>query len=48
MALTNCGRTRVLLADDDLQMLGRIDKLLAPDFEVVEMVSDGRALVEAA
>src|SRR5246127_4573492 len=34
MALTNCGRTRVLLADDDLQMLGRIDRLLAPDFEM--------------
>lgn len=48
MVLTNCGRTRVLLADDDLQMLVKIDKLLEPDFDVVERVSDGRALVEAA
>lgn len=48
MAPINCGRTRVLLADDDLQMLVKIDKLLEPDFDVVERVSDGRALVEAA
>jgi DNA-binding NarL/FixJ family response regulator len=49
MTLTNCGRTRVLLADDDLQMLVKIDKLLVEaDFDVVERVSDGHALVEAA
>jgi DNA-binding NarL/FixJ family response regulator len=48
MVSTNCGRTRVLLADDDVQMLVKIDKLLEPDFDVVEMVSDGCALVEAA
>jgi DNA-binding NarL/FixJ family response regulator len=48
MALTNCVRTRILLADDDLQMLVKIDKLLEPDFDVVERVSDGCALVEAA
>jgi DNA-binding NarL/FixJ family response regulator len=48
MTLTNCGRTRVLLADDDLQMLVKIDKLLEADFDVVERVSDGRSLVEAA
>ena len=48
MAPINRERTRVLLADDDLQMLVKIDKLLEPDFDVVERVSDGRALVEAA
>ncbi len=41
-------RTRILLADDDLLMLAATGKLLQADFEVVGMVSDGNALVEAA
>ena len=41
-------RTRVLIADDDTQMLALIDRLLQPEFDVVDMVSDGHALVEAA
>ena len=41
-------RARVLLADDDLCMLEIIDKLLEPEFDVVDAVSDGHALVEAA
>ena len=41
-------RTRILLADDDLQMLAAISKFLRADFEVVDMVSDGHSLVEAA
>ena len=41
-------RTRILLADDDLPMLAATGKLLAPDFEVVDMVSDGNSLVDAA
>lgn len=42
-------RTRILLADDDLRMLATISKLLLQaDFDVVDMVSDGRSLVEAA
>ena len=41
-------RTRILLADDDLLMLATTHKLLQGDFDVVDMVSDGRSLVEAA
>jgi DNA-binding NarL/FixJ family response regulator len=41
-------RIRILLADDDLPMLANIRKLLQADFEVVDTVSDGRSLVEAA
>ena len=41
-------RIRVLLADDDLPMLAAIHRLLKPDFEIVDMVSDGRSLLEAA
>src|SRR5215472_1243602 len=41
-------RTRVLLADDDLHMRIRLNTLLRPDFEVVDAVSDGHSLVEAA
>jgi DNA-binding NarL/FixJ family response regulator len=41
-------RIRVLLADDDLQMLAMIDRLLQPDFDVINTVSDGPSLVEAA
>jgi DNA-binding NarL/FixJ family response regulator len=38
----------VVLADDDLAMLKKIQELLQSEFEVVGMVSDGQALVEAA
>lgn len=41
-------RTRVLLADDDMQMSATIKELLQTDFEIVGTVSDGRSLVEAA
>ena len=41
-------RVRILLADDDLPMLAAVHRLLKPDFDIVDMVSDGRALVEAA
>ena len=38
---------RVLLADDHALLLGAFERLLAPECEVVGMVTDGRALVEA-
>jgi DNA-binding NarL/FixJ family response regulator len=41
-------RTRILLADDDLQMLAIIHRLLQADFDVIKTVSDGHSLVEAA
>jgi DNA-binding NarL/FixJ family response regulator len=41
-------RPRILLADDDLQMLATINKLLQADFDVIDMVSNGHLLVEAA
>jgi DNA-binding NarL/FixJ family response regulator len=41
-------RTRILVADDDRDMLAIVKRLLQTDFEVVAMVSDGSALVEAA
>ena len=41
-------RIRVLLADDHLAMVERIAQLLEPEFEIVDRVSDGRALLEAA
>jgi len=41
-------RTRILLADDDLHMLAITHKLLQADFDIVDMVSDGHSLVEAA
>src|SRR6185436_17138891 len=39
---------RILLADDHTVLLGAFEKLLAPEFEIVGQVSDGRALVAAA
>lgn len=39
---------RVLLADDHALILGAFEKLLADEFQVVDKVSDGRALVAAA
>ena len=41
-------RARILLADDDLQVLAAVNKLLQTEFEIVDMVSDGSALVTAA
>jgi len=41
-------RIRVLLADDDLNALAAVHKLLQSDFEIVDMVQDGSSLVEAA
>jgi DNA-binding NarL/FixJ family response regulator len=41
-------RTRILLADDDVRMLAIANRLLQADFDVVDMVSDGNSLVEAA
>jgi DNA-binding NarL/FixJ family response regulator len=41
-------RIRILLADDDPPMLAKISRLLQIDFDVVDMVSDGHSLVEAA
>jgi DNA-binding NarL/FixJ family response regulator len=40
-------RPRVLLADDHTLVLGAIERLLTPDCEVIGVVADGRALVEA-
>lgn len=39
---------RILLADDDLPMLAAIGRMVQADFEVVDTVSDGNSLVEAA
>ena len=41
-------RPRVLLADDHLMVAEALKSLLAPGFELVGVVEDGRALVEAA
>jgi DNA-binding NarL/FixJ family response regulator len=41
-------RIRIVLADDDEAMLATTNKLLQNDCEIVGMVSDGSALVEAA
>ena len=42
------GRSRLLLADDHPMVLEGLRKLLTPDFEIVGMVTDGRALLEVA
>ncbi len=39
---------RVLVADDNPAMLETVVSLLAPDFDVVGVVSDGKAALEAA
>jgi DNA-binding NarL/FixJ family response regulator len=39
---------RVLLADDHTLLLGALEQLLTPEFQVVGQVSDGRELVAAA
>ena len=41
-------RPRIVLADDHQAFLDCAVKLLEPEFEVVAMVRDGEALVEAA
>ncbi len=41
-------RPRVLLADDHLMLLDALKKLLEPRYEIVGLVSDGRALLKAA
>ncbi|HOY57016.1 MAG TPA: response regulator transcription factor [Verrucomicrobiota bacterium] len=41
-------RPRVLLADDHVLLIEALRKLLEPAFEVVAVVTDGRALVETA
>src|SRR5215469_8325830 len=41
-------RVRILLADDDRRALEMANELLQSEFEVVDMVSDSRALVAAA
>jgi DNA-binding NarL/FixJ family response regulator len=41
-------RTRVLLADDHLMLVGALKSVLEPKYEVVGLVTDGRALLEAA
>jgi DNA-binding NarL/FixJ family response regulator len=41
-------RPRALLADDHLMVAEALKSLLAPEFDLVGVVEDGRALVEAA
>jgi DNA-binding NarL/FixJ family response regulator len=41
-------RPRVLLADDHLLVAEALKSLLAPEFDLVGVVEDGRALIEAA
>ena len=41
-------RPRVLLADDHLMVAEALKRLLTPEFDLVGVVEDGRALVEAA
>ena len=41
-------RPRILLADDCPSALEGVCEILAPHYEIVETVADGRALVEAA
>ena len=41
-------RPRILLADDHLLVAEAIKSLLAPDFDLVGVVGDGRAMVESA
>ncbi len=41
-------RARILIADDHTLVAEAIQKLLEPEFEVVQTVSDGRALLSAA
>lgn len=46
--MSDLRRPRVLLADDHRLVAEGLKSLLATEFEVVGMVEDGRALIEAA
>ena len=46
--MSRLDRPRVLLADDHRMVAEGLKSLLAPEFELVGMVEDGRALIEAA
>jgi DNA-binding NarL/FixJ family response regulator len=46
--MTHAHRPRVLLADDHRLVAEALKSLLAPDFDLVGVVEDGRALIEAA
>ena len=41
-------RARILLADDHREIRDRVVNLLEPEFEILEPVADGRALLERA
>jgi DNA-binding NarL/FixJ family response regulator len=42
------GRKRILIADDHADMLEEVQRMLKEDYDVVGVVEDGGALVEAA
>ena len=42
------GRTRILMADDHTLVCAGFRQLLEPHYEVVGMVADGQALLQAA
>ena len=46
--LMNMDRPRVLLAEDNADTAERLRKLLGADFDVIALVEDGEALVDAA
>jgi len=46
--MSSARRPRVLLADDHLMVAEALKSLLTPEFDLVGVVEDGRALVEAA
>jgi DNA-binding NarL/FixJ family response regulator len=46
--MTSARRPRVLLADDHRLVAEALKSLLAPEFDLVGVVEDGRALIEAA
>lgn len=46
--LPSLQRTRIVLADDHTLVAEACKKLLEPEFEVVRIVPDGRALIQAA
>ena len=45
--MENCHRPRILIADDHMLVAEACKKLLEPEFEVVALVTDGRALLQA-
>jgi len=46
--MTSATRPRVLLADDHRMFAEGIKRILAPEFDLLEVVEDGQALLEAA